>query len=895
MAVKPEQQQKNIEQAYKNQSRNIIHFRDFNAWIPETDIDGVDASDDMLAIAENVNLGNGYIENMEAFNLSDLNANLKQVFIDNGYIYEDYALIKYKRFFNKVYVDMFIFYSYQYRKYLFLMIDDFNTFITQGLNSSVNLQDVDLGDFNTVIIENIPRLNLNVREYPESTLPLFQDILNLILIRPNGQHYGVNFNQWHALKRMLSPAISRKEDSNNWDYEVNDFTNNDQRINQFNITGLSTSIIHNQYDGINRRYAFTYDKDSITTNTIANAQFNFNDGRIRKLNSSTNSFTYNYSPFFTFLSKDKSNYNVSGVYELSLYNFINKFDIIYAKDFNDAVSGSIEVRVYNGQNVIYSFKDTGTGDSLSKEYKISVDLVSIFKNANLHGTSNYRIYIAFNLTCSSSVNYEAGFTFITLVFPEPVLQILAITQDNQYFKYTKDKLYIPVIQPLSFSVNPNKLNPRISTFYLANYDSDIDDYLIFSGIYSAATNNSWRNDSGNNRIKYAGTTYADLFGEYVKNVYNLGLDTQGKFNSVIYSECVYKNINYVAGIYNKICYNHEANTVFPQYDVFAYNEDNQYGFFIVTQASRCFKLFRSKQEELIICTDNGIFVYKVSVDWNSIKTILKLGDSRLQIEQPNQAIETTSESGIVFVFNSSGIYVYQSGSQAPVNITHKYLKNYWQRKFYNINNKMFYNQLRNELWITNPDKNFGLIYEIDHDTFKTFSFNNLQLLQIEPNIKDGYLNCLFSDNNIYTIYKPVNGTLQRTNKFKISIHTNSLGRFDLWKILQVLYISYTNDYQNKDLLRITITTDMNDSYVIPRFLTKSTIQNTILPLLMRCKKVSITIEGSDRLTTEVVRILEFGLEYNIEVTRVPAEQSFGSIQLPTGSGYGEDYGNNYGN
>ena len=63
----------------------VKRYRDYQSWIPESDIDGIDAKDTFLSDCENADFNNGFISNACAPVEQQLPTEVQTAIITNGY------------------------------------------------------------------------------------------------------------------------------------------------------------------------------------------------------------------------------------------------------------------------------------------------------------------------------------------------------------------------------------------------------------------------------------------------------------------------------------------------------------------------------------------------------------------------------------------------------------------------------------------------------------------------------------------------------------------------------------------------------------------------------------------------------------------------------------------
>jgi hypothetical protein len=193
----------------------------------------------------------------------------------------------------------------------------------------------------------------------------------------------------------------------------------------------------------------------------------------------------------------------------------------------------------------------------------------------------------------------------------------------------------------------------------------------------------------------------------------------------IYSEAFYKARTYFVKSDNYVYQSHISGTGRAQPDSFPFDEALEFGFFEPSKSQICIAIGVSNLDELVTLTDNKNQIYYVEggggIVRRTLKSINGAGDI-LHSKALMRDLDGTPTAEVMAWFNNEHIYIYTGGRNAPKSITEETHKNYWRTKAGKDEAVIFYNKLKNEIWIAFANKEV-IIYSLSFGGFKRYEFS----------------------------------------------------------------------------------------------------------------------------------------------------------------------------
>lgn len=703
----------------------ILDFNILDTWIPPSDIDGVDAKPNILSEVENIEFGNGFIENTIKVTSQPLSLYIQQQ-IDYG--------------FNEI-LDVKVFtHSRLGEKVLYILWSD-----TDGLVFIIDDNTIEgfaLANSNKIILEkptNISynlvndQLKINLNVYGKYTdISEEPVLLNLSLVWLEDDviyHNDVKRSKgWYLFPRWLG-----------WNYKT------------VNISGLAGGTLDpildefisdaRPYGSINLggwQHITTGGGYLLANGTAGNLKF-FELSPVTKIEIAYYIYNYNINP---------DPYFPGGVLTITQYsedNIILKEITIYCVQ-----TETREIILEpNCDHIVMDYMESGWYDNNS-------------------GTSFYT-------SCRlQSIKY-----YFRQAVPESSSGVVIA----KYFDGQRGLIQtiIPQSMNITLYIKPAEIDYRVVSYEIYKKYLDIEQMVK---VAEYPVDGNWILENGMLKKQIEGQYSA----ETVENKYNLPPTTRVDNQRQILSEVTHKGRVYFVNGDNKVYQSHISSNLAILSDSFPYDEEQAFGFFIVDLTKKNIHLAISPTNDLMIFTTRGLYIYTILPTSNSIFKQLKVVSGDISLAN-SKSITTelngNSSFDAIIWADVSGIYLYEGGSKPPVNLILRHnLMNYWNNLDTDMikNTVGFYYPQKKEYYLQLSYAE-TLVYDVAFDKFKIYSDFNIYryagLLNNHPYWIDKDYNIVH-----YVYHYSAN-----RNLFKLATHSVTAGTMELYdKILQEFYI-----------------------------------------------------------------------------------------------------------
>jgi len=676
-----------------------IKFNDFQGWIPETDIDGIDTNNIYLADAINADFENGFIYAANAPEQLTLNLAIASE-VANGY-----SIISTKSFVHST-RGLCIFYI------LYKSANNYKFYIAEGLGSTAT--ELIIHDYNPTYVTNpsipYPLNNLNyqfsnnklyINTNVTATILSKSVLLNLVLYYNDYSYY----NRWELTPRWLG-----------W------------------LTNDSTNLFLD--NGLGGGYPPTTEIDEVFGLTVP---YWVNGSSIYQITK--------YSGYW------RTSSTIGYFYTIKLYN-VKKIRI---RGTSPTASDSISIGWTRdtgyGFNVLY--EDYSDAEGVNRWFDFDINILGgayLYITLKNNFILNEIEIISFDKSefCIMGYFHDGQFALINkndvddVVFPdlyhEMVMRSYVWSKDlriTEYIVYVKigDLYYrqfitVPFVDWSADSVGGTNWQKVV---------------VQFDCLLAPLTSPE--------RYKAENTLNFD---------YGLGSTVRVDTQHLIYSETIYRNRVYLVNGCDKVFQSHIAGNGKLRQDSFPYSEENNYGYFIAPCEDVLKSIVVTPLDELLIIGDKNSYVYYIQASNNIPYKHLQAVNSNVGIGWYNaiaKTIDGYSAFPNVLWANQYGIYLYSGNLNEPIDVSSKAaIKNWWlnSTNSYDITSYVkdniiigYYRQ-KNEIWIVDGTQSSSqtiLIYEINFGRFKKYKLG-IRILEFIGEINNE-LYMLAANNKIY--------------------------------------------------------------------------------------------------------------------------------------------------
>jgi len=796
----------------------LVRYKASDTWIPETDVDGVDAIETVLADVANVDFSNGYIENA---------SNVTAIDTPTGVLAKQltgYSLLSAKTFYHSTQGQQTVYILWKesatdapadpkliiYRNDTLMIIDEGGTGITY-------LAKPEIITYN--LVNDQLKINLNIRASYIMAEPV---ILNLTLVYLEETKYDSTNERaegWHICPRWLGWA------QKDYAYLYNEYAKGEvienfedtTYIRGFSAGGWSREV---DPDDSSNYILRNYDTNRVSPIKITGIR-------------SAGKISFDFKAVSV-------NYNVDAYISVALSDGEGNY-------FGQTLITVMELSAY-----AESFK------SIELEPDVMKDIL-------------YTIYIN-----TYGIN-DARIDNIKITPAETV--VIGVYGDGQRALMFGDALGVyGGTENLRFSINEAHIDWRIVRYEVYTQASDIS--LLIGEVPVDGT--GWTK-SGYILSKdvYFFEEDDDEYHKTLNFKYNLPNDARVDNQRYIYSEITHKSRIYFVNNDYKIYQSHISTNLAIQADAFPYDEETGFGYIIVDHSKINLALANSPTNDMVIITNQGLYVYFIQPSGSGTFKQLKMGSGNITIsalKSLTSVLNGEPATDGLFWIDDNGIYYYGGGLTPPENLITATHQRYWeaitsQRKSEAVG---FYNPIRKEYWLY-INQEF-LIFELSYKKFKKYNTISGATEFM------GYVNLIpryMSDSSILSC-----APAERLGAL-VETHYNSIeGNPEIYhKILQELYLEFgTSDTDTIITMQVYADDWHVGDYI---FNSNERFSKWLSPAGLRFNKVKlriiIPIESH-------IRVKEFGFSYTPDVA-----EPLGIVPVNIAeSGYGFDYGNNYG-
>ena len=772
-----------------------ITFKNLEGWIPESDADGVDVDSKYVSDMHALRFGNGYVENNVSIETLTLPLNVSTL-ITNGY--------DLKSSFNFTHSTQGEVTIYVLYKSSAISTEKLKVYIDNSLvqildnNAYVNVLDAP-NNINYNVINDEVKINLNCN----ATFFSKNVILNLSL-----QYLPeIVYSTTSSIKRLAGWYICPRWLG--WQY------NNQDSVTE--EAGLSLLLLEDFED------------------TTYNLGININNWT-RSVTARKGSGYGLLAPTSTILpNQAKFTMSLDNPYILSMYI---RTDVNYV-NWSLIDESTKEIVPYL------------TMENVSEGFKLVRWLI------NKTGTG---LSFSFNLGSSNYVS-----TTGTLYYPSCHIDDISYTQTTDTIDNGIGNLSIVltkfrngeralVSKGGSFdingiSINQNFIDWRITSFELYQKDLDInvwylkgEKYIDGSWIY----NNSIVKATIPNVLSSENSSTLDFR-------YNLPYDSRVDNQSYIYMEVSHKGRVYYIKEDFKVYQSHIAGNGVLQPDSFPYDEEQGFGYFVVSRSRKNIALAVSPTNDLIVFTNQGFYVYFIQPSGSTVYRQLRMVSgsvgisSRKSLAVNNEGNPATQ--GLLWIDNN-GIYFYSGGVTEPKNLLLPGHSEWWRgiSSSYKSSIVGFYDSARYEYSFEVNEKLVN--FEIPYNRFRISNFfginevigyKNNQLYFRQNNIVYRFIDTMYSDGYFIT-------------------HYNSIGEEIDDKVSQEIYVLFGKETNINTQLRLTIYIDNDIVIGTYTVILAGLYWKRLLPI-RKFRRIKVKCEVINALR---VKVREIGISYAID-------------------------------
>lgn len=835
----------------------VERYRDFQGWIPETDIDGIDSKKEYMADCENIDYENGFISNA----ITPIEYSLPTEV--SALIVTGYELLTAK-FFRHTERGICEFYCLYYldtgHRLKFFVKDSTGTY---ELNIDEQNDDILIAGkpvyINYSLVNNQLKVNLNSGVIYESILEGgfgLDTYLNLTLCyleettyyddtAPTPLPLEERAEGWYLFPRWIG-----------WTYQ--------------NVTlGTDTEIVEDFDDG-------TFDNNTFS----GSESWTYNAAAINANITSTGSMSFTAA---------------GSAGDVALITF-NNIKALKAISFELAhsyqpVSYTVIISGASGSGPIL---DSPTGTLLASG---SIDAASFTEvvidlNVMIQWQNITDIDIQVRLELLDTTAIEVG---NVVMYPFTDIAVLVKNFDQQRNLLISDGI-LNILTDTEISIRKTDIDWRVQSYeiYFPGGEGSSIYYLTGKLDLSAETPPEWT-DAGTTLTAVVtdnliDTTADDYALETLNFNYGLGTSVRVHEKKRIYNEVFYRGRAYYVNGTEKFYYSHLSGTGLAQPDSFPYSEEPPFGYNVSDAQAVNKALAVTPLDELVVLGDQKDYVYYIqNTGGIPLRTVKAINGGAGISSAKSLAVDLTGQpvAEVLFWIDEQGAYIYGGGRAAPKSVTDATHKNYWIKELasaykddaitvYNKNKKEFWVQIGSDL----------IIYELPYNRFKKYNlgFNIVEDLGMFNNI----LYVLTDNDKIYKVDPSHNGVLAGSFRTHYTTNTLIMGQYPIssweWqhKIMQDIYVAFKDKASGS--LTLTILSDENEIDPSIIFSTNQLREVVPSPLLVRYGKMALKIELNKTLS----KVKEFGYSFSVP------SQGVGGFISQAVKGIGMDSGSDAG-
>jgi hypothetical protein len=806
-------------------------YKDFQGWIPETDIDGVDAKKNFVADCRNIDFENGHIKNAVA-PLQRAHPAEVLTLLNGGY-----TLYSTKHFTHSERGNTFIYVLYN------TSINDLKLILEEIDNSSIIELNLDPQNSNITFIDEPTKINYNfVNDQLKINLnciatynALSKDvILNLTLVYLKSEHptYWQDYvpedttpgterlNGWYCFPRWLGWSFGEGEN--------------------INVTGGDSS------------YYEDFEDTSYITGFDIGSSFVRTTGGVGAKAPHEGSYSALYNGG---AGADSTIYmSIANVYALKKISF---WCIAYL------LGGQSRQVVIKSGSPHSDGKILGVAEIYTEsQVVVSWRFIEIDLNYLAPENTPETIYITFEVPADpedlSYINIDQ-----LRISAEDGLLLLIKNLDGQ--RALVKEISLAVFAESVLSIPIKEIDWRVTAYELYSKQDSI--YYKFSQLL-IETDWTLNADNVEKAISYPAEDIEAGNEEGINTTlnfnYGLGASVRVDNQKTIFSEVSYKGRIYFNREDKRNYQSHLSGTGRIQPDSFPFNEDLQFGYFEEGRSARNIALLITPLEELLTLTERKNSIYYIQGAEGVVYRTSKAINGNASIYSYSSAIRELNGEPIAEVvawFNENSIWIHTGGRNAPVDIVKNTHRNYWKNAD-KENATIFFNSIRNEIWICLQNKDI-IIYELSYGGFKKYQYPYTVKEYVGTFENKVYFLC--GDEKVRYLDYSTTNRLSGMIETHYDVNTVVFGQYPVdapeheTKILQELYISTKDIAESSQLIDCIIIADGNEYEEIKFNLAKFT-ELLPAPLLIRYGKVKLRLNIPATRAT----IREFGYSFTNE-------------------------------
>lgn len=876
-------------------------FNDFQGQVPETDVDGIDAKKSFLAKATNVLFENGFLRNAFALESVTLPTNV-QSDLSNGYEFIDGC-----PFYHSKQGQQFLYVLWKENPIATVSFGKCTMAGTTGMTSASAFIQTDArvgrvifvnGEYYTIVEWT------NISNIVVDKIGTFTDEDAFYIELKERLHFRLGETLLDADEQDAGLEILDKPTKVNFN-----LVNDELKIN-LNCNAryylLDKEVIFNlslqylekvEYNATIRRDKGWY----LCLRWLGNL---YVDEKVKLITEAVTYFTYsfinNIIPPFIELAPGWDIYDNGGFDDLSSFRSSVPNYTKFTLNFNNMPNGIRRVK-------FWAKIDDGTGVLVITVHNSNVVLLSF--NLTTEWQQIVLEYIPGSLFYGL-IRVDLNFSYIPNPFDDPVvlkrfyvdLFEIIVESASQYLNgeylllnkyFNGERSLIKLFNVTDLTISSLELYTQVINWCVKNYELYYHnpDSGLWELYATFPIDNGWEENAGKyfrtRRLKDNETV------ETLNANYGLGESIRVDNQSLIYSECSYKNrVYFVKGDY-RVYQSHIAGNGGIQPDSFPYDEDLQFGFFETSRAFHNTGLAVSVTNDLIVYSREGLNIYQIEANGQSVfKRLIFVsveGLSNLLLLTRN--IDGQPIMGGSLWANDSGIFIYPGGVTVPKNVVIQNYRNFWATIANNLNNGFgFFDKNRDEYWIkvneviTEPSiyKTTFIIYELNFNQFRTYEVEGKRIEKLLGYIDNDFI--LKSEDTVITLSKTqlLGGTIET--------HLVEYDKHGYNNLLQEVSIDFVRAYTANDSV-FAVSVYLDGFFLIYYvFSAQERIPIRLAPISSRFQKLKIVIS----LPSTAYYLSDFGFKYNKAGQRqIGMNSDFDEIGMYQ-SGYGYHYGKHYG-
>jgi hypothetical protein len=852
---------------------SIERYRDFQAWIPSTDIDGIDAKNTFFGTAKNIDFHNGFFT--PAIAPTEI---VYPSIIRTATLTQLFEILSIKHFYHSTEGNCFLYILYKletvngaphhsYRIILDSSISGIHELYTNpqyldldhSADANFNLDEKPVNITYSIAIDQL-KINLNVTAtYLGGGFGGATDkkvMMNLTLVYLSERTYNTYKRNagWYLFPRWLG-----------WSYdltlgdETTEITIDDDFV--YDEPVAEGAIDYNKAPGYLEDFEDMSYLPNLTLSNMARVQL-----------------PPSYGSYYAYLENTSANpidTEIGTIFITGLKRLKSiRFKIVYRIGESNH---QIKVWVTDETTLIATNLKTLEIDptSIANNYILDIP-VNMFQDTNFG--------LAIESTVKAKVDSEAFSSYVGIDNLKLIgyndLSVVVRNQDIQrgLIKITN---HSGCYNDLYLNIPKEQIDWRTTAYEIYSSTDNQNIKYLFSRL-TVDSSTAWDITTDPDYVRKLITersSYADL--ETLNFNYGLGIvkvftDEDDIIGKQIDSEIFYRNRTYYVKGDDKIYQSHISGTGQPQPDSFPFSEVDNYGFIIPSRNFINKAIAITPLDEISIITDEDNYCY-----------IIEAGQSvnlrRIRATNGGQGISSvksllTKLGGMPYARSliwedSWGMFGYTGGINAPKNLVEETHQNYWNEiTQVNKNSAVaVYNKAKDEYWLQIGDE--VIIYEFKYNRFKNYvlPYKIKEFIGIKDDL--GYF--LADNGKMYKIDLTGTNTLEAEIETHYSTNTMMISGYPVVlpqsqdKILQEIYIQCKEDQPGQ--VEYIVTFDDNTLETIKLL----TIRNDLVfaPLLVRYGKIKIKL----KLPPYQLIITEFGYTYNVPEQH-PAQGTFLNVE-----------------